>query len=59
MGEYEIECKDCGWQGARLSLDKQEDATAGKTLSFCPDCGGTDFENVAEKDKVQSSQSGL
>ena len=50
MAEYEIECNECGWRGQKSALDQQTDASSGKTLTFCPDCGGSDFESVTEKE---------
>jgi predicted RNA-binding Zn-ribbon protein involved in translation (DUF1610 family) len=50
MAEYEIECNECGWRGPESALVKETDESRGETLRFCPDCGGTDFERVAEKD---------
>lgn len=55
MDEYEIECNECGWRGQKSALDKEAGASSGKTLTFCPDCGSTDFESVNEKEQGQSS----
>jgi predicted nucleic acid-binding Zn-ribbon protein len=51
MADYEIECNECGWRGMESALDNHADESGGEDVfSFCPDCGGTDFENVAEQE---------
>ena len=51
MADYEIECKECGWQGMESALDNQTVESADETLQFCPDCGGSDFDRVTEKEE--------
>ncbi|MBW2411723.1 MAG: hypothetical protein JRF72_18150 [Deltaproteobacteria bacterium] len=47
----EIECKECGWQGTESALESQTVESAEETLKFCPDCGGSDFDKVIEKEE--------
>jgi Zn finger protein HypA/HybF involved in hydrogenase expression len=49
MGEHQIECNECGWRGMASELERGTDESRGETLTFCPDCGGTDFQNTADK----------
>ena len=44
MGDWEIECRDCGWRGAAAELAETADDSGGS----CPDCGGSDFEKQAD-----------
>jgi len=46
MGDWEIECRDCGWRGAAADLAETADDSGGS----CPDCGGSDFEKQADTD---------
>ncbi len=55
MADYEIECKECGWQGTESALDSQPAESTEETLNFCPDCGGSDFDQVSDKEKENSS----
>ena len=44
MSDFEIECRECGWQGKKsdlLSLNDQE-----KECIYCPDCGGKDIRDL-------------
>ena len=51
MADYEIECKECGWQGTESALDSHADKSGDEEdFSFCPDCGSTDFEKIADQD---------
>ena len=51
MGEWEIECLDCGWRGRASDLEKGLEKSGDKTLIFCPDCGGAEFKNRDEKEE--------
>ena len=55
MADYEIECKECGWQGSESALESQPSESTEETLKFCPDCGGSDFDQVSEKEEENSS----
>ncbi|UCG08226.1 MAG: hypothetical protein JSV83_06150 [Desulfobacterales bacterium] len=55
MAEYELECSECGWRGMESALDKQTGESGGETLHFCPDCGGTNFDKITEKEEGKSS----
>ncbi len=57
MGEQHKECLDCGWRGPAGELDETNDASAGKTHIFCPDCGGTDFDDLNPDEKGEASES--
>ncbi len=56
MGERHKECQECGWQGSADELDETSDASTGKTQSFCPDCGGKDFEDLNPDENEQTSE---
>jgi Zn finger protein HypA/HybF involved in hydrogenase expression len=51
MGEWEIECLDCGWRGRASDLEKGPQNSEDKTLIFCPDCGGAEFKDRGEKEE--------
>lgn len=55
MAEFEIECSECGWRGMASALEEQAGKSGGDPLRFCPDCGSTDFENLAEKEQGEDS----
>ena len=55
MAEFEIECSECGWRGMESALDEQAGKSGGKSTRFCPDCGSTDFQKVAEKQQGENS----
>ena len=55
MADYELECNECGWQGRESALENQTVESGSETFNFCPDCGGSDFEKVAEKEEQDSS----
>ncbi len=56
MADFEIECNECGWRGMESALDKQADETGDdKTLRFCPDCGASDFKEIAQKEESGST----
>lgn len=55
MAEFEIECSECGWQGMKSALDEQAEESEGEALRFCPDCGSTDFDKLAEKEEGENS----
>ena len=46
MGEHHKECQECGWRGPAAELDETKDEAGGQTQIFCPDCGGTDIQNL-------------
>lgn len=55
MADYEIECNECGWRGMESALDKHADeAGDDDKLRFCPDCGGSNFENVTREEEKES-----
>ena len=55
MAEFEIECSECGWQGMESALDEQAEESEGEALRFCPDCGSTDLDKLAEKEEGENS----
>ena len=55
MGEWELECRDCGWRGKASELGEVADDSGGKALTFCPDCGGSDFEKPADSDTAEQA----
>lgn len=55
MADYEIECKECGWQGSESELQSQAVESGEGTIKFCPDCGGSDFEKATQKEDQNSS----
>jgi Zn finger protein HypA/HybF involved in hydrogenase expression len=55
MADYEIECKECGWQGTESALESQALESGEEALKFCPDCGGSDFEKVSGKEEPNGS----
>ena len=56
MAEFEIECNECGWQGMESALDKQAEESGAEALRFCPDCGSTDLDKLAENEKGENSE---
>ena len=46
MGEYPKECQECGWRGPAAELDETNDDSSGQTQIFCPDCGGSDIQDL-------------
>jgi len=54
MGEWEITCSDCGWQGSASELTEETDNASGQSLKFCPDCGGFEFEKPADHAKREN-----
>jgi hypothetical protein len=55
MAEYDLECCECGWRGLESVLDKQTSESGEETPGFCPDCGGSDFEKITEKEENENS----
>ncbi|MEJ2282375.1 MAG: hypothetical protein P8X85_02140 [Desulfobacterales bacterium] len=51
MGDWEIECRDCGWRGAAAELAETADDSGGS----CPDCGGSDFEKQSDTDGAEQN----
>ena len=51
MGEWEIECLDCGWRGMVPDLTEEADQSCGQTPGACPDCGGSEFKKRADQDQ--------
>ena len=55
MGEWEMECLDCGWRGMVSELtDEAYDSSVWSPVS-CPDCGGSEFEQGADKDGKENA----
>lgn len=46
MGEHRKECQECGWRGLTAELDETNDDSGGHTQIFCPDCGGSDIQDL-------------
>ena len=55
MADYEIECKECGWQGTDSALESQTVESGEEALKFCPECGGSDFEKATQNEEQNSS----
>jgi hypothetical protein len=51
MGDWEIECRDCGWRGTAAELVEITDDSGGS----CPDCGGSEFERQTDKDTGENN----
>lgn len=41
--EY-LSCKDCYWDGTSDELVRKTDNPTDKKFTYCPGCGGTDFD---------------
>ena len=54
MGEWEIECLDCGWRGMAADVDAAADKSSGESLKSCPDCGGPEFQDRADRDDKEN-----
>ena len=46
MSEHQKECQECGWRGAAAELDETNGGAGGQTQIFCPDCGGSDIQDL-------------
>ena len=46
MSEHLKECFECGWRGTAGELDDTNDDAGGETQIFCPNCGGTDIQDL-------------
>ena len=57
MGAQQKECLDCGWRGPADALDENNDTSTGDTHIFCPDCGGTDIEDLSPDEQTETSES--
>ena len=44
--DEEIICNDCGWTGDSTMLESATDHQSDQNFSHCPDCGGTDIEDI-------------
>jgi hypothetical protein len=40
-----IICLECGWVGDDSNLEAATEDLDDKDFSYCPDCGGSDFED--------------
>jgi len=43
-------CEHCTWGGYHEELVSQTEDLDDKDFSYCPDCGGKEFEEVEEED---------
>ena len=57
MGAQQKECRDCGWRGLVDELDETNSASTGDTHIFCPDCGGSDIEDLNPDETGETSES--
>jgi predicted nucleic acid-binding Zn-ribbon protein len=55
MGDWEIECTECGWRGMRADADHAADKPGEESVKCCPDCGSPEFLNRAEEDETENS----
>jgi hypothetical protein len=55
MAEFEIECIECGWQGMESALEEQAHESGAEALRFCPECGSTELDKLAEKKEGKDS----
>ena len=51
MGEWEMECLDCGWRGMVAELTEETDGSGGRSPASCPDCGGSEIKKRVDKDE--------
>jgi hypothetical protein len=51
MGEWEIECIDCGWRGMVSEQVEEADESGDRSPGSCPDCGGAEFEKRVDQDQ--------
>ena len=50
MGDLEIECEDCGWQGYTIELVSKTENQDDKDFKYCPDCGSDNIIDIEEDD---------
>jgi hypothetical protein len=50
MGEWELECLDCGWRGMVAEVEAAGEKSGEAPLRSCPECGGPEFQDRAETD---------
>jgi len=55
MGDWEIECIECGWRGMMADADQAEDKPGTESVKTCPDCGGQDFLSCAGGNETENS----
>lgn len=45
-----IICEECGWVGDYTHLVSKTDNLDDNDFIYCPDCGGTEFEDLDEEE---------
>jgi len=48
---FELHCKNCWWYGDPSELVSKTSSFFDRDFSYCPDCGGTDFEEVEDEEE--------
>jgi Zn finger protein HypA/HybF involved in hydrogenase expression len=51
MGEWEMECLDCGWRGMVSELIEEAEDASDQFVASCPECGGPEFKKQADRDE--------
>jgi hypothetical protein len=55
VDEWEKECLDCGWRGMVAELTGEAEDSSVRSPVSCPDCGGSEFEQRADKDEKENA----
>lgn len=55
MGDWEIECLECGWRGMAADADHAVDKPGAEAAEFCPNCGSPEFLKRADGDEAENS----
>jgi hypothetical protein len=50
MGEWELECLDCGWRGMVAEVEATADKCGEASCRSCPECGGSEFKDRVDPD---------
>lgn len=45
-----LDCEDCYWSGMPEELVSKTDDVSDRDFSFCPGCGGTNFEEFEDEE---------
>ena len=55
MGDWEIECTECGWRGMSADAGHATDKPGAESFKSCPDCGSPDLLYRADGDETENS----